>query len=896
LSKTVMIRTLIIATAACCLIGSSASGQEVVASVSQGTNMALALSPDGETLVVDLMGQLWSLPATGGGAQLLLPAEESARNPRFSPDGSRLVYQQYSRGQWDLWVLELATSTRRRLTGLPYNDREPDFSADGRAVVFVSDRSGRDSLHQMDLSTETVTQLTFDSEASWPAVSERGEIVFVERRGGEWRLALRADTGASTTLLTSANPLRAPSWRPGGGVVVFNEMRSTRDSDLRMAVLSDEPVVKTLTAGEDVFGFRAAWRSPAEFLYTSDGQIWARTLANATRYPIPLFAGVAVNRSPNAFGTSVSPGPGPHPVAGLRAPRLSSSGDLTVFTALGDLWLKSENGDLQQLTNDPYLDIDPTFQVDGSRVIFASDRTGNMDLWAIDVETGLLTQLTDEPTKDYAPAVAPDGRRVAFLSTEGFGPWAPADLRVTEIDTRAAPQTFVRGLHEAGELAWSSTGDSITLWALDRPSAPEAERDRARLEFDIQSRTSSWNNTASQPGRALVEDEGVPDLTWNIPDPAQPYVVQVDRLFDGVSTQYRRHMDIHVEGDRIKAVVARGLLPSPGRVIDARGRTIIPGMIDLHAHHSALSGERLGRIWLAYGITTVREVASIRDDGLERKESWASGRRIGPRLLLSARHNDSSGWPARARSVRPDYDILEIYRGQPSQLHRALIRDARQFGIPVFSEDLFPGVRLGINGLEHIGGRPGSPYDLERSSVNRSYADVVSMLTQSGTAVTPTLAAFRGFGALAARRPAWSTEQAYRSLYTTAERARWGASTAGAELGGIQDTVATLIRSGGRVTAGSDAPSVPYGLGLHAELTLLTQSGVPNDRALRLVTAEAALALGLERELGTVEAGKLADFVIINGNPLINMTDSLDIEAVVRGGTWFDRGELLSPR
>jgi imidazolonepropionase-like amidohydrolase len=62
------------------------------------------------------------------------------------------------------------------------------------------------------------------------------------------------------------------------------------------------------------------------------------------------------------------------------------------------------------------------------------------------------------------------------------------------------------------------------------------------------------------------------------------------------------------------------------------------------------------------------------------------------------------------------------------------------------------------------------------------------------------------------------------------------------------------------------------------------------------VTAEAALALGLERELGTVEAGKLADFVIINGNPLINITDSLDIEAVVRGGTWFDRGELLSPR
>ncbi|MDH3419558.1 MAG: amidohydrolase family protein [Gammaproteobacteria bacterium] len=879
--------------AAFCLIGNPASGQEVIASVSQGTNMALALSPDGETLVVDLMGQLWSLPATGGGAQLLLPAEESARNPRFSPDGNQLVYQQYSRGQWDLWLLELATRTRRRLTGPPYNEREPDFSADGRAVIFVSDRSGRDALYRVDLATETVTRLTYGGEASWPAVSERGEIVYVERRGGEWRLSLRASTGASSTLLTSANPLRAPSWRPGGGVVLFNEMRTTRDSDLRMAVLSDEPVVKTLTSEEDVFGFRAAWRSPAEFIYTSDGQIWSRKLANATRYPIPLFAGVAVNRSPNALSTTVAPGPGPHAAIGLRSPRLSSSGDLTVFTALGDLWLKNEDGGLEQLTNDAYLDIDPTFEADAGRVIFASDRAGNMDLWAIDLETKLLDQLTDEPSKDYAPAISPDGSRVAYLSTEGFGPWAPAELRLAELTTRSSPQTLAQGLREAGEVAWSSTGNSITLRALDGRSAPEAERGPARFEFDLQSRTTSWSNSVSLPGRVLVDDVRAPALTWTTPESAEPYVIQVDRLFDGVSTQYRRHMDIHIEGDRITAVVARGLLPSPERVIDARGRTVIPGLIDLHAHHSALAGERLGRIWLAYGVTTVREVASIRDDGLERKESWASGRRIGPRLLLSARHNDSSGWPARAQSVRPNYDILEIYRGQPLQLHRSLIRDARQFGIPVFSEDLFPGVRLGINGLEHIGGRPASPFDLERSSVNRSYADVVSLLTQSGTAVTPTLAAFGGFGALTARRPAWATDPAYRSLYTPAERARWRRPVTAAELGGIQDTVATLIRSGGRVTAGSDAPSVPYGLGLHAELTLLTQAGVPNDRALRLVTAEAALALGLERELGTVEAGKLADLVIIDGNPLIDMTDSLDIEAVVRGGIWFDRGELL---
>jgi imidazolonepropionase-like amidohydrolase len=88
---------------------------------------------------------------------------------------------------------------------------------------------------------------------------------------------------------------------------------------------------------------------------------------------------------------------------------------------------------------------------------------------------------------------------------------------------------------------------------------------------------------------------------------------------------------------------------------------------------------------------------------------------------------------------------------------------------------------------------------------------------------------------------------------------------------------------------------VPYGLGLHAELSVLSAAGLPSDQALRLVTAEAALALGLERELGTVEAGKLADLVVIDGNPLMNLRDSLRIVAVVKDGVWIQRSELLNP-
>ena len=103
-------------------------------------------------------------------------------------------------------------------------------------------------------------------------------------------------------------------------------------------------------------------------------------------------------------------------------------------------------------------------------------------------------------------------------------------------------------------------------------------------------------------------------------------MLQVGRLFDGVRADYRRHVDIHVREGRIAAISARGVLPTQGKVISLPDATVIPGLIDIHAHQSALAGERLGRAWLAYGVTTVREVAANVPEALQRAEVWGSGR------------------------------------------------------------------------------------------------------------------------------------------------------------------------------------------------------------------------------------------------------------------------------
>src|SRR5690606_14641525 len=129
---------------------------------------------------------------------------------------------------------------------------------------------------------------------------------------------------------------------------------------------------------------------------------------------------------------------------------------------------------------------------------------------------------------------------------------------------------------------------------------------------------------AATPAAAAADIE----LTWEPPPPADAFVLQVGRLFDGLRGEYRRHVDVHVENGRITAIVGRGLRPASGRVIEAIEATVIPGLVDVHAHQSSLAGERLGRAWLTFGVTTVRELTYDARDALERGEAWASGRML----------------------------------------------------------------------------------------------------------------------------------------------------------------------------------------------------------------------------------------------------------------------------
>jgi hypothetical protein len=434
--------------------------------------------------------------------------------------------------------------------------------------------------------------------------------------------------------------------------------------------------------------------------------------------------------------------------------------------------------------------------------------------------------------------------------------------------------TVASGLIGASAPEWSDDGTTLRIHAA---AAQTIDRPATRLHVEL-----IRDLVPERTGAARADGTVTPiSMQWRPPAPPDDFVLQVDRLFDGVHAEYRRYVDVHVRAGRIAAISARGVVAPQGKVIALPGVTVIPGLIDVHAHQSSLAGERLGRAWLAYGITTVREIAADVPEAAQRAETWAAGGRPGPRLIVTP----AAGVPPESVPADPRAPV----RAMPS-IANGFAHSLRKQHDATARQDSADGVRHDALMLEG----PRAPYELELSPGFRAYQDGFSRLLAAGVVFTPGLGAAVGLTGWPDGTQPWRRDAAYSALFAPTEQAAWAREgLAAAALPALEQTVARLIRAGGRVAVGSDAPNVPYGLGLHLELALLVDAGLSNDRVLSMATAEGALALGIERDVGTLEEGKLADFVVLDGDPLMRIGDTARIVAVAKGGIWYDRAALL---
>ncbi|MGE3191037.1 MAG: amidohydrolase, partial [Vicinamibacterales bacterium] len=428
--------------------------------VHEGTSMSVSVSPDGRTLAMDLQGSIWTLPAAGGTATRITDVFNDARQPAWSPDGRTIAFFAYRDGGYDLWAVDPDGSHQRQLTWGAWDDREPAWSHDGTRIAFSSDRGdplGSDyNIWTLDLASGDMRQLTREpAEDYMPSWSpDDSEVAFASTRDGQhavWAVSVAGLTERALQTVPDAR-LDAPSWGPGGEVVYH----ATAPGQSRYEVAG-----QAITGTENVFAFRASWASPTEFVYVSDGRIRRRTLGDAAARPVEFAATLQVTHPEYAHRHRDFTSTTPRPVLGIVRPVISPDGTQVAFAAVGDIWLMPIGGTPVNLTRDAALDTDPSWSLDGTKLVYSSDRdSAHLQLWVRDMSTGESRRVTNLTTQPQGASFSPDGKRIAFFNVDGM--WRVAEMSVLDLATGVVAKIHDT-LPQPGTPTWSPDGKRVAL-------------------------------------------------------------------------------------------------------------------------------------------------------------------------------------------------------------------------------------------------------------------------------------------------------------------------------------------------------------------------------------------------------------------------------------------------
>ncbi|HSE98515.1 MAG TPA: amidohydrolase, partial [Blastocatellia bacterium] len=440
----------------------------------QGTNIAIALSPDRSQIAFDLQGTIWKMPVAGGKATPLTDELNDARQPAWSPDGKSIAFQSYRDGNWHISTVSADGSQLKQITTGHFDDREPHWSPDGKSIVFTSDRSGNYDIWQIDLSSNSLEQLTRDSANDYnPAWSPDGsQIAFVSERAdgrGIWLIkdAASADKRQQVLFHQSNAPLAAPAWSQNGTHISFQSLDRGRGATaLLVKPVAGEQQARAISAdGEDVFPFRAAWLNDTELIYSADGSIKRSSLENNAKTALPFEATVTLHRPDYARKKRDFDSTASRPARGIVAPSVSPDGRRVAFTALGDLWIQEPGKKAERITDDIFVETHPAWSPDGSKLVYASDREGQMDLWVRDLKTGQSRALLKTSAGAAYPAWSPDGKRVAFFGGDSGSPLG-GRLQVFEVETGETKEAMRRPVSPA-QITWGPGGRSLAVTALN---------------------------------------------------------------------------------------------------------------------------------------------------------------------------------------------------------------------------------------------------------------------------------------------------------------------------------------------------------------------------------------------------------------------------------------------
>jgi imidazolonepropionase-like amidohydrolase/Tol biopolymer transport system component len=568
----------------------------------------------------------------------------------------------------------------------------------------------------------------------------------------------------------------------------------------------------------------------------------------------------------------------------------------------------------------------PEFDHTGTRIYFRETRNDKATLLSVAVPAGEtelpgrdeIEHVRSDNATQFSPS--PDGKWIAF--EERFKTYiAPFPRTGRPVDLGPATQAYPvqRVSRDAGfYLHWSA--DSRRLyWAL----GPELfSRDLADT-FAFALPASERAPTAPRSVRTDPEAKGIPiGFTVKSDRPGGSLALVGARVITMAGLKPGPIADtpgvienatVLVDGNRIVSVGPSSSVqvPANARRIDVKGKTIMPGIIDVHAHLGGEGSRLLAQSsWplaanVAFGVTTSHDPSNDTETVFSNAELIRSGAKLGPRLFSTGTILYGAETPFKA--VVESYEdalshlrrqkavgafSVKSYNQQRRDARQMIIKAARELEMMVVPEG---GSLLYMNQTHVLDGHTGVEHSVP---VSKIYKDTIQLFARSKSGYTPTLIV--GYGGLFGEEywyqhtNVWENEQLLRftprEVIDARSRRRNMAPEDDFNHVLIAKGAKQIVDAGGLVLLGAHGQL--QGLGAHWELWMLQQGGMTPMEALRAGTSDAARYLGLDADLGTIEKGKLADLIVLDRNPLESIRNSESLNMVMLNGRLYEARTL----
>src|SRR6267378_4542145 len=861
-----------------------------------------------------------------GDEDVLLQQLESSFRPVLSPDGTQILYVTRYETESGLRIRNLQTGDDRWVKyPITRDDQESRFTRDlfpsyaflpdGKEVVYNQDGK----IRRLNLANGSETVIPFTAKVS-------------QDLGPKLDFPQKVEDGP-----VKARLIQDPVESPDGKQVAFSAITHLYTLELP----AGKP--RRVTSG-NAREFQTAWspdgKTRAYVTWSNEGgQLWRVPAAGGTPQQLSKSAGVYSNPAWSPDATKIVA------LRGNAYDRENSEFD-GGQTANADLvWIPADGGDANLIL--PARGAGgPHFTHDKERIyVYTPQGLVSLRYDGTDRRTHIQVKgqgifYAEEPVAADDVQPSPDGQWVlAHISNQLYVlamPTVGGEAPTVNVTSASVP---LKRLTDVGAdyFAWADDGKTITwaegaslfrepLSAITFEPPKEEKKEGEKKEGD--NKDGDKKDAGASSGETKKEEKkeqkkfkeqekNVEEIAVNVELPRKsPKGTVVLRgatvlTMKGVagSEEVLKNADIIVENNRIKSVGAKGSAPAGAKVIDVRGKTIVPGFVDTHAHWTEIRRGILDtQNWaflanLAYGVTSGLDVQTGTNDMFAYQDLVDSGDILGLRAFSTGPGVFSDNNFQSVEDVKGVLTKYKKYYGTHNiKSYVVGNRKQRQYMVQASKElEMMPttegALDLKLNLTHVIDGFHGNEHTLP---ITPLYNDVIQMFAKSGIAETPTLIVNYGgpFGEEYWFENSEVHDNAKLNHFMphrivdqrTKRRQGWFRKDE-YEFPKLAAQMAKLERAGGLVGVGSHGEM--QGIGYHWELWMFASGGMTPLEVLRCATVNGAKIIGRPEDLGSIEPGKLADLVIFDKSPLDDIHNSNTIRWVMKNGELFE-GDTLN--